>query len=1075
VQRSDSDLSTRAGFADSAAPGLQHGQVLRGSHRRAGRVAGHARYIGRVGALAVALGITGAVASSPSLAWADTDSGASGSASSSSGSASSGSGTSTSGAGASDPSTKSSASSSTSDSSDPGPSSAAADAESSAKKAAAEARDRGISEESSDPDSSGKPVDKPTPGPDSADTTSPDANPAPTLGATPSGADDAGAAEAPTIFPDLTAGSEAAPAPVEIDTVPTEVVPGEQVPAPEAVTPPPAEGPVLADAGGPGVPNGQNAVAAGTDSRSQTADAPLELAALSAEDAAMAAYLTEQVAPTLMHADHTHEEPASASGPPRPEQVVAQIQAHINSAVSAIKAQITATVTECLCSVIKQVLVLVNGAGSNVAPTTAETTTAADEGPAAIAWTVLSWVRKQTEYAVAAFNRSPIGVALNSVVTRVTNELVDFGNSPFGRTISATVGAFIEQCNDSTELPAELERSVVIGDLNEPTDFEFITAADDPNHIEQILVIEKSGSVKSYDMHTGELTTLTKLSVVTADGERGLIGIAVDPLLDENGNHTVYLAYTNANNFDQLSKFTLVGDALVNEVTLVESTTPAHEFHHGGELEFDPQGQHLYWGVGNNTVGNSQDLTTIHGKILRLDRDGNPAADNPFIDSPNEVTRMIYAYGLRNPFRFDFAPDGTLLAGDVGEADWEELNVIEAGGNYGWPFAEGPCDGCGAANPLWAYEHSPTTGSGSITAVLVYTDDKLGERYQNKVFVADYSLGWIKELEVDQNFESVISERTFDSAAGAVVKLAQGPDGNIYQLNIYPGQLMVIAPSGGNRAPTAVITSSQTSTAQDSLTVDFSATGSTDPENATLTYHWDFGNGQTSTAAAPTVTFTKVAGDPYTAYTVTLQVSDGAKTSEAVQRIVVGSTPPVVTITASQPTYDAGDTLTFTAVATDDQDGVLPASTYNWTIDFHHLDHKHPFVSQVTGPTVTMTVPRDTDQLDTTSYRVSLTVTDSSGLTTTQYTEVNPNLVTLTVNASDPNASFTIDGKRKVGSYTEQAVVGVIRTLGATSPQTVNGQQVVFGGWSDGGAPTHTFTVGDADSTYTVTYLPAIV
>ena len=78
-------------------------------------------------------------------------------------------------------------------------------------------------------------------------------------------------------------------------------------------------------------------------------------------------------------------------------------------------------------------------------------------------------------------------------------------------------------------------------------------------------------------------------------------------------------------------------------------------------------------------------------------------------------------------------------------------------------------------------------------------------KYQGKVFIADYSLGWIKELTFDSQYTSLISERMLDSTAGAVVKLSQGPDGNIYQLNIFPGTLSVIAPSAGNRAPTAVI------------------------------------------------------------------------------------------------------------------------------------------------------------------------------------------------------------------------------------------------------------------------------
>ena len=137
---------------------------------------------------------------------------------------------------------------------------------------------------------------------------------------------------------------------------------------------------------------------------------------------------------------------------------------------------------------------------------------------------------------------------------------------------------------------------------------------------------------------------------------------------------------------------------------------------------------------------------------------------------------------------------------------------MTAGANYGWPLAEGVCDGCGSPIRSTPMRHTdPPAKAGSITGVMVYTGDTFGEEYQNKVFIADYTLGWIKELTFDSTYTSFISEKMFDDQAGTVVKLAQGPDGNIYQLNIFPGRLSVIAPSGGNRAPTArVITATPT-------------------------------------------------------------------------------------------------------------------------------------------------------------------------------------------------------------------------------------------------------------------------
>ena len=144
--------------------------------------------------------------------------------------------------------------------------------------------------------------------------------------------------------------------------------------------------------------------------------------------------------------------------------------------------------------------------------------------------------------------------------------------------------------------------------------------------------------------------------------------------------------------------------------------------------------------------------------------------------------------------------------GDVGGAAWEELNIVTKGANYGWPLAEGPCDSCGFPNPIYAYEHVGLTKAGSITSVMVYTGDALGDSYKGKVFIADYTVKWMKELTFDSDFDSFIGEQMFDENAGTTVRLAQGPDGKIYQSTFYPGELSVIGPTSGNRTPTAVIT-----------------------------------------------------------------------------------------------------------------------------------------------------------------------------------------------------------------------------------------------------------------------------
>ena len=153
-------------------------------------------------------------------------------------------------------------------------------------------------------------------------------------------------------------------------------------------------------------------------------------------------------------------------------------------------------------------------------------------------------------------------------------------------------------------------------------------------------------------------------------------------------------------------------------------------------------------------------------------------------------------------------------------------------------------------------------------------------------------------------------------------------------------------------------------------------------EGGPLSYTWDFGDGTNSSDANPTAKTYAANGS----YTVTLTVSDGEKSSQAEKKIVAGSTPPVITsITPDNDSpYSAGDTISFTTTATDGEDATLPDSAYRWTVEFHHADHIHPFADNIVGPSGSVTIPRDESNLANTWYRITLTVTDSSGLSTSE-------------------------------------------------------------------------------------------
>jgi glucose/arabinose dehydrogenase len=210
-------------------------------------------------------------------------------------------------------------------------------------------------------------------------------------------------------------------------------------------------------------------------------------------------------------------------------------------------------------------------------------------------------------------------------------------------------------------------------------------------------------------------------------GEEGLIGLAFHPQYGSNGRFFVhYMTTVGGARHHRVSRFTVSADPdaadPASERTLLEFRDNAPN-HNGGAMLFGSDG-YLYIAIGDEGGGgdlfdNAQNLATLFGKILRIDVDqdadvapyhGIPA-DNPFAGNTDGYREEIYAYGFRNPWRMSFdAPSGRLWAGDVGQDTFEEINVVEKGGNYGWDCREGtvPYDGgehpssplCATAGPF---------------------------------------------------------------------------------------------------------------------------------------------------------------------------------------------------------------------------------------------------------------------------------------------------------------------------------------------------------------------------------------
>jgi len=204
--------------------------------------------------------------------------------------------------------------------------------------------------------------------------------------------------------------------------------------------------------------------------------------------------------------------------------------------------------------------------------------------------------------------------------------------------------------------------------------------------------------------------------------------------------------------------------------------------HNGGALNFGDDGK-LYVGVGYNTNDtNPQSLATRLGKILRINADGSIPSDNPFVNTTG-AKGEIWALGFRNPFTAAILPGtSTLYVNDVGLASWEEINVIEKGGNYGWRICEGPCSKPGLIDPIYAYEHP-----GEIRRVIAggtfYEGTQFPVEYRGSYFFGDFLGNYIKILTPDNEAVDFLDNTT------SPVDIDVGPDGSLYYLSYLEGKV----------------------------------------------------------------------------------------------------------------------------------------------------------------------------------------------------------------------------------------------------------------------------------------------
>ncbi|WP_276480220.1 PQQ-dependent sugar dehydrogenase [Paraflavitalea pollutisoli] len=628
--------------------------------------------------------------------------------------------------------------------------------------------------------------------------------------------------------------------------------------------------------------------------------------------------------------------------------------------------------------------------------------------------------------------------------------------------------------------PAGFQATKVADGLN-PTEMKFSPDG------QYLFITDKNGKVFLVENDVLQTKPLLDISAsIIVDGEKGLTHLAIDP--DFATNQYVYLYFTLPSARNRINRYTFdaAADTLKDPFTLMSTQAMVGPIHTGGAMNFGADGM-LYVATGESSHPDyAQNFNSQLGKVLRMHKDGQIPTDNPFYNVLADSLRYIYARGLRNPYAADVHPvSGRYFICDVGQNDWEEINEIKAGKNYGWSVVEGkiqpgttPPDEY--VDPLFVYNHS--VGCAVVGGVFYAPNNpSFPVQYLDKFFYGDYCNQSIRIMDPETNQSLGI----FGSNLKRPVAFAVNPTTGIFYYLDRGG-----LPQTGEEAVDGILwkveyTGSLAPVigAQPATTIGSvggSASFTVVANGLGLTYEWFKGgvaipNSDTSTLVLNNL----VLVDSGAVITVKVVNSFGDVTSQgAILRVTQRQPPtPVISLPAPGSTYVANSTMVYSGSATDAVDGTVPSNKLTWKIDFHHDTHYHPGLDATAGNVATGNyfIPGNIEVSDTVWYRVYLTAENSLGLKSTIYREVYPQKVDLHIRAMTGGRLAAIplnmDGTITTPNVDKPSVKGVARSVTAQATYLLNDTLFTFQGWGNGNTnPTLNIITPNADTTIVANY-----
>jgi glucose/arabinose dehydrogenase len=303
--------------------------------------------------------------------------------------------------------------------------------------------------------------------------------------------------------------------------------------------------------------------------------------------------------------------------------------------------------------------------------------------------------------------------------------------------------------------PVQVETSVVATGLEAPWGLVFTPDG-------EALVTERDSSRLLSVDSLGNVEEIQRLPE-NGTGEGGLLGLALSPNYESDGY--VYVYYTT----DEDNRVARMREGEAPEPVL--TGIPVLTYHNGGRIAFGPDGN-LYVGTGDaGDTSTSQDLNSLGGKILRVTPDGNVPSDNPFSGSP------VYSYGHRNVQGLAWDESGRLYASEFGQNRYDEANIIEPGGNYGWPEVEGVGGDPNYIDPISTW----TTDEASPSGVEILKGGAIPQ-WEGDFFMAALRGQRLYRLDLDGSGAVVGQEELLQGEAGRLRHVAQAPDGSLWIL-----------------------------------------------------------------------------------------------------------------------------------------------------------------------------------------------------------------------------------------------------------------------------------------------------